>query len=138
MPAATMQTTMNADMQKCIEDCLNCYRSCTQMAMNDCLEKGGQHVEPEHFRLMVNCAQICQTSADFMLGSSMQHVAVCAICADICDACAQSCEQVGEMDECVQACHDCAESCRVISQSAGDLAMPATLRQPVPGTAGFI
>ncbi|TRW91262.1 four-helix bundle copper-binding protein [Candidatus Methylobacter oryzae] len=99
-------------MQSCIEDCMNCHQVCLQTAMNYCLNTGGKHVEPEHFRLMMNCAEICQTSANFMLSNSRFHMRTCAVCAEICEACAADCRQIGGMDECVQACQNCAESCR--------------------------
>lgn len=102
---------MNEQMQQCIQNCLDCQRVCLQEVMNHCLEMGGKHTEPKHFRLMINCAEICQTSANFMLSGSEHHKLTCSICAQVCEACAQSCEQVGEMDECVQICHRCAESC---------------------------
>ena len=99
-------------MQLCIDECLKCYQTCLHEAMNHCLETGGKHVEPTHFRLMINCSEICRTSADFMLSNSQLHARICAACAEVCDSCAQSCEEVGDMDECVQACRRCAESCR--------------------------
>ena len=46
-----------------MEKCLECYSICRETAMNHCLEAGGQHVEPEHFRLMASCAEICRTAA---------------------------------------------------------------------------
>ena len=106
------QTAMNQDMQQCIEICERCHQTCLQTAMNHCLEAGSKHVEPKHFRLMLNCAEICQTSANFMGSGSPVHKRVCEVCAEVCEACAKSCEQVGDMDECVQACRRCAESCR--------------------------
>src|SRR3954469_5353940 len=95
-------------MQQCIDSCLQCYQTCRRESMNHCLEAGGKHIEPVHFRLMTNCAEICRTAADFMLSSSNLHARICAACAEVCDACAQSCEQVGEMEECVEACRRCA------------------------------
>ncbi|TBN47189.1 four-helix bundle copper-binding protein [Pseudomonas sp. BGI-2] len=80
--------------------------------MTHCLEAGGKHLEAEHFRLMINCAEICQTSANFLLSGSIFHHHVCGVCAEICEACAKSCEQVGGMEDCVRACRECAESCR--------------------------
>jgi hypothetical protein len=109
----------NPDIQQCIDECLHCYRTCMQTAMNQCLETGGQHVEPSHFRLMVNCWEICRTAAEFMMSSSPLHVQTCAVCASVCDACAESCELVGGMDECVQACRRCAESCRQMAAGQG-------------------
>jgi len=85
---------------------------CLQSAMNHCLEAGGKHVEPSHFRLMMNCAEMCQTSLNFMLSNSPFSKQVCAVCAEICDACAESCDQLDGMEECAKACRECAESCR--------------------------
>ncbi|MGZ3181015.1 MAG: four-helix bundle copper-binding protein [Telluria sp.] len=98
-------------MQECIDACKHCHETCLRMAMTHCLELGGRHVEPEHLRLMLNCAELCQTAANFMLSRSSVHGAVCGACAEVCTACAESCEQVGDMDECVSACRRCAETC---------------------------
>ena len=102
----------SADMQACIEACLDCHKTCLGMAMNHCLEAGGKHLEPEHFRLMIACAEICQAAANVMLTGSDIHKRLCAVCAEVCEQCAASCEQVGDMQECVDACRRCAESCR--------------------------
>lgn len=99
-------------MQQCIDACLACYRTCTSMAMNHCLKLGGKHAEQKHFTLMMACAEICRTSAHFMLLGSAHHRHLCAECAEICVECADDCERVGDMDECVKACRRCAESCR--------------------------
>lgn len=99
-------------MQDAIKACLDCHSLCLHMAMNYCLEQGGRHVEQQHFRLMLNCAELCQTSANFMLSDSPLHSRVCLICAEACEACAKSCEEVGDMSECVQECQSCAKSCR--------------------------
>ncbi len=105
-------TADDKSVQSCIIACDHCHRVCLQSAMNHCLESGGEHVEPDHFRTMMNCAEICQMSADFMLGSSRFSKQICDVCAEICDACADSCEQLDGMEDCVRACRDCAESCR--------------------------
>jgi hypothetical protein len=103
---------LSDEMQSCIDKCLECHSVCLSMAMNHCLEAGGKHLEPDHFRLMIACAEICQTSANFMLIGSDLHKRVCAVCAEVCEACAKSCEEIGNMQECVDACRACAESCR--------------------------
>jgi len=99
-------------MQDCVDACLKCYSVCLGAAMHHCLEAGGEHVAPPHFRLMLACAEICRTSAHFMLIGSPHHPHVCRECAEICDECARDCERLGDMDECVEACRQCAESCR--------------------------
>ncbi len=103
---------LSAEMQACIEECLKCHSTCLGEAMNHCLEAGGKHVAPDHFKLMMACAEMCQTSANQMLIGTRHHKHTCRECAEICEECARSCEQVGDMDECVQQCRRCAESCK--------------------------
>ena len=103
------------EMQKCIDECLRCYSVCLGMAMSHCLETGGEHVAPPHFRLMMACAEICRTAAHFMLIGTKHHKHTCAECAEICEECARDCERLDGMQECVEACRRCAESCRKMS-----------------------
>jgi len=111
------ERTMNEQsMQQCIDECLNCHRVCLGEAMTHCLEAGGQHTEPTHFRLMINCAEMCQTSANFMLSGSPLHAKTCGVCAEVCTACAESCESIPEMEKCAETCRRCAEACRKMAQ----------------------
>lgn len=102
---------LNPVMRACIEECLRCYSTCLSTAMGHCLEMGGKHTERKHFTLMMACAEICRTSAHFMLLGSEHHKHVCRECAEICSQCANDCERLGDMQECVDACRQCAESC---------------------------
>jgi hypothetical protein len=104
----------SAALQACIDDCLRCYRTCLSMAMSHCLELGGKHVEPAHFRLMSACAETCRTSAHMMMIGTRHHVHLCRICAEICTECADDCERLGDMSDCVAACRRCAEACRAM------------------------
>lgn len=106
---------MNDRMRSCVDECLRCYQTCLGTAMTHCLETGGKHVEPAHFRLMMACAEICRTAAHFMLLNSPHHKHVCRECAEICSECAKDCKRVGGMDECAQACERCADSCRTMA-----------------------
>jgi hypothetical protein len=100
------------EMQACIDECLRCYSTCLGATMNHCLEAGGRHLEPGHFRLMMACAEICRTSAHFMLLGTPHHKHTCAECAEICAECAKSCEALDGMEDCAAQCRRCAESCR--------------------------
>lgn len=106
------QTHAANPMQTCIAACSHCHQICLQTAMNHCLQVGGKHVQADHFRLMINCAEICATSANFQLSNSAFHQQVCEVCAEVCEACVESCEAIGGMDDCVAACEKCAASCR--------------------------
>jgi hypothetical protein len=103
---------MDPKMKACIENCLNCYQACLGAAMTHCLHVGGKHTEPKHFRLMMACAEICRTSAHFMLIGSEHHRHVCRECAEICRECADDCERIGDMQDCVEACRRCDQSCQ--------------------------
>ena len=104
-------------MQRCIDHCSECHDICVQ-TVNHCLTEGGKHAEAEHIRLLLDCTEICQTCADFMLRGSPYHVATCATCADICEACAESCARFSDdtmMQRCAETCRRCAASCREMS-----------------------
>lgn len=110
------------EMQQCIDNCLNCHSICLQ-TVGHCLEMGGNHAEAAHIRMLLDCAEICQTSANFMLRNSTFHPQVCGVCAEICEQCAVDCERFGTdamMQQCAQSCRRCAESCRRMA------AMPVT------------
>lgn len=100
---------------ECIELCWSCRDTCQSTLFAYCLEHG--HTQRDHVRVMADCIQICQTSADFMTRNSPLHAATCRACAEVCDACANSCEAIGdvEMRKCAEICRRCAESCRELS-----------------------
>lgn len=99
------------EVSGCIDACFACQKACLGLAMTHCLESGGEHVAPPHFRLMIDCAAICATAADFMLHKSQFHREVCSLCATVCGECAEDCARLDGMEECVAACRACAEAC---------------------------
>jgi hypothetical protein len=106
---------LSAETRHCIEEAQRCHSVCLATAMTMCLEMGGEHVRPQHFRLMMDCASICQLAADMMAHKSQFHRQTCALCAQVCETCARDCERVGDMEECVAACKACAQSCRAMA-----------------------
>lgn len=117
--AGTGTMQMSEEMRRCISDCLNCHSICVQ-TVEHCLSMGGKHADPQHIKLLLDCAEICQTSANFMLRNSRYHPRTCGVCAEVCEACAQSCEQLDPNDQimsaCAQMCRQCAESCGRMAQ----------------------
>ena len=105
------------NMKECIETCWECRTECEKMLFTHCIEEGGKHTEPDHVRIMMDCIQICQASADSMTRNSPIHMSICAACAEVCDACADSCEEIGgHMKKCAELCRRCAQSCREMGQ----------------------
>lgn len=110
---------MSGEMETCIQNCLDGYKICSQL-LSHCLEKGGKHADPQHIKLLLDCATICEVSADFMLRNSDRHSSICEVCAEICIACAESCEAIADdamMKKCVDACRKCASSCEQMAHS---------------------
>lgn len=105
-------------MHDCIAACQSCHDVCLE-TINHCLKMGGKHAEAEHIRTLMDCVQICETSADFMRRGSQLHVHTCAACAAVCERCAVSCDKLdgAEMKQCADECRRCAAKCREMSQA---------------------
>ncbi len=108
---------IHSEMRSCIDACQSCHDVCIE-TLTHCLSKGGKHAAADHIRSLADCAQICATSADFMLRGSPAHTAICDTCADVCDQCAKSCEQLdgAEMKRCAEECRRCAIECRQMAK----------------------
>jgi hypothetical protein len=112
-----VETELSAPMLECIENCEDCHNICLE-TLQHCLQEGGEHADQSHIRLLMDCAQICTTSADFMLRSSPLHGRTCGVCAQVCEQCAESCAKfTGDqiMQECADTCQSCSDSCRKMS-----------------------
>ena len=110
-------------LQACIEECLNCHVACTTTAQY-CIAQGGALADPDHVGLLLDCAEMCQTSANFMLRGSPYHPITCLACAELCRGCEESCRAVGGEDEqlqlCAEACASCAEHCERMAETEDD------------------
>lgn len=103
------------DMSACITACTECHNTCLAL-ISHCLEMGGNHASLAHQHVLMDCAEMCQTSANFMLRGSQMHNRTCAICAEACERCAIDCERMANGDEmmirCAAICRQCASECR--------------------------
>lgn len=114
----TKHSMVSKEMQRCIQECRNCASICLETVQH-CLKLGGKHAEPAHIRMLMDCAEICQASANFMQRGSPLHMQTCAACAEVCKACAEDCERFKDdemMQACAKACQSCEESCRQMAR----------------------
>ena len=112
MPHTTGHTS-SAELDRCIDECYDCARSCNS-TLPYCLEKGGRHADAQHIALMLDCAAICETAASSMARNSSVHRQVCRTCAEVCRQCETDCRSFRDdprMQECADMCRKCAESC---------------------------
>jgi hypothetical protein len=111
---------MDQDPQACIQNCQDCHRICLETVQH-CLQMGGPHAEAAHIQTLLDCSEICATSANFMMRSSAFHRRTCGVCAEACERCAEDCERYGDdskMKACVEICRRCAASCQQMATSA--------------------
>lgn len=112
---AHMPTELTAEMERCVRDCLECYRVCVDTAINHQLGVAARQMEPAHIRLLLSCAEICQTTATVVRSRSPLHKPTCRIAAKLCRRCASECERLGDLEECVRAARVCVDSCQRVA-----------------------
>jgi hypothetical protein len=112
---------MAMKMDECIQNCLDCYRACLATVPH-CLTRGGEHASQAHITMLLECAELCQTSARLMLIQSTIHGEVCGVCATACERCAEDCQRMGAGDakmlNCADVCSRCAKTCDSMSAMA--------------------
>ena len=107
------QFSINAEMQECVKTCTDCHQTCIETAIY-CMQSDNRLYEAKDIRLLFDCAEVCQTSANFLLRGSDMHTYTCAVCSEICDVCAQECSRFNDdtrMQACADICRKCANSC---------------------------
>jgi hypothetical protein len=107
-------------MEECVDKCTECREICLQTVAY-CLEQGGGLASHPTIRLLTDCAEICGTSANFLVRGSPYHSLTCFVCGEICDTCAEYCERFADeaMRECAEACRACADYCRTMALESG-------------------
>lgn len=103
------------EIERCIRECLECHRICLDTAINHQLGIADIQLEPAQIRLLLNCAEICQTTATVVRSGSPLHRPTCRVCAKLCRRCATEFERTEAMRDCAKACRRCAESCQRLS-----------------------
>ena len=125
------QHAFSRQVQDCMEALGHCHALCLSTAAVHCLESGGEHVRPQHFRLMLDCAAVCAFAADALARKSQFHNRICALAADITETCGKDCERLGGMDACAEACRHAARLCAEAARSDHESAI-ATGAMKVP------
>ncbi len=107
-------------MLNCIRECTSCHAVCLH-TMTVVLYFDHLATDNSLIRTLKDCAEICQTSADFMLRGSPLHGLTCDACARICDECGDACDQYPENENlraCAESCRSCSASCHEMAVSA--------------------
>lgn len=100
------------EMRRCIDDCTRCHQVCLTTAGHALRHGAGENTN-HMIRVLSDCVEICQTSANFMLRGSPNHKHTCGLCARICRECETACREFDDpvLQKCADVAGQCAESC---------------------------
>jgi hypothetical protein len=113
---------INQQMLHCIQECVSCHAVCLH-TMTVALYSNHLAQDNRLVRLLLDCADICQTNADFMLRGSPMHGLTCGACSQICEACAVACDHFKNDENlaaCSGSCRSCAAICQEMAAAAPD------------------
>jgi hypothetical protein len=104
---------------RCIDDCLECFATCTSCADADLAEPDVQEMV-RCVRLCLDCADFCGTTGRVLIRRTDPDLGVIRAaveaCAVSCRACAEECEKHAHHHEhcrlCAEVCRRCEQSCR--------------------------
>jgi hypothetical protein len=105
---------INADMQKCIDACIEAY-SCCEQTITHCLQQGKQHADMMMMGPLMDCVDVARTCADMVMRQSPHAMEIAATCARVADMCAEACMTMSSdsaMKRCGGICRTCAEAAR--------------------------
>jgi hypothetical protein len=105
-------------MRDCIESASEAYTVCTE-TLTHCLHGDGELGDARHLRLLIDCAEICQTAENALLRASELSQLLATVCIEACEKCAESCRALDGSDEqlalCAEVCLRCADRCRELA-----------------------
>jgi hypothetical protein len=110
---------MDEQIRNCILECQTTHNVVMQ-ALRHSLETGGEHADASQIYLLLDCAEICQVTANFLLRESEMVAEICGVCAEICERCADACATFvtdSIIQNCADICRGCAQSCRAFQKT---------------------
>ncbi|MDZ4755529.1 MAG: four-helix bundle copper-binding protein [Phycisphaerae bacterium] len=120
-------------MRDCAELCRQCADTCLELVGNCVAHSGhdsGSSTNAQHLNLLLDCIDICGSSAASLRRGSPHHGMLCSACAGVALLCATECQKRGgdeRMVRCAQICARCAEKCqRMAAESPPRPVVPVT------------
>lgn len=93
----------------CIQYSMDCQSICLE-TLNYCLTMSDNYP----VRPILDCIEVCQINANFMLRGSRLRKNIAELCISACEKCEEFCSQFKDdmqMRACAEACRKCIESC---------------------------
>ena len=111
---------MSSDLRLCVETSDRCRNACLN-AVTHALGMGGRYADDDLLGLLLDCAEVCRTTGDFIRRGSPRRSHTAAISADIAERCAEVCDEFtgdATMRACADACRRAADACRQLADEA--------------------
>jgi hypothetical protein len=109
---------ITTEMRRCIEAASDSYSACTE-TLTYSLDGRFELTDPRHLRLLIDCAEVCQTTENALLRASELGQLLATVCAEACEKVAESCRRLDAADEqlgeCADVCMRCADCCRELA-----------------------
>ena len=110
-----VRLVISPEMRRCIEAASETYAVCTE-TLTYSLDGHFDLADPRHLRLLIDCAEVCQTTQNALLRASELKQLLATVCVEACENVAESCRQLDPTDEqlaeCAEVCTRCADYCR--------------------------
>ena len=112
----TAGKTLSPETERALDECTRCHQVCLTGA-GHVLRKGGELADAHHIRLLSDCVELCQTTANFLLRGSPIGKRTAALCAEVCRQCAAELDGSEDpvVQTCADVCRDCAEACAALT-----------------------
>ena len=97
-----------------LENLLLCVDACNTCAVA-CLDEENASKMKNCIKMDLDCAEICQTSINFITRDSLYTKEILQMCFKLCEACALECGIHTGMEHCVKCaerCKQCANECK--------------------------
>ena len=110
-------TTWLAD-PPALDECRRCQEACLD-TVTHALRRGERYADDVLIGALLDAADVCRTSIDFIHRGSDVHARIGAVCAEICERTAEACEAFAAdpvMVACAAACRRCAAACEELSE----------------------
>jgi hypothetical protein len=110
---AHMDVIRSGKLEECIQNCRDTHEV-TLQTLSYCMQRGGRHASLDSLKLLMDCAEITQSCANFMLRGSDVYVVVCGACAEVCEESARAVSALSDdfqMKICAEIMRRCADSC---------------------------
>jgi hypothetical protein len=113
-------------LEECIQNCWRCHRQCLETTIYLSAENVDDGLQ-DKVKLLLSCAEICQSTANLLLLGASICQDVCRLCAEVCEAGAMLFDpDTGDrqLRLCFDACCDCAASCRAVADMSAETGCP--------------